>query len=105
MMRLLKEAVTVTEKLAEVSGVAQTRVSVHAGAYVQVSLGQRLNSDGAASANAGLVIIAPDGFGDTWSVKAGDTVTVRGVQMLVAASNEQRQPQTGVLHHVEVQIV
>jgi hypothetical protein len=56
------------------------------------------------SANAGLVVLDPDGFDTSWSLHAGDTVTVRGVELLVSSVAPIYHPRTLALVHVEASV-
>lgn len=107
MQLLASQTLTVTEYTGEdASGNATPRVTAHSGAYSEFSERRVSTSEGALAAGSGLVAFDDTtGWGVTWSLKSGDTVTLPSGRVLnVLSVFPSTNPRTGELHHVEATV-
>jgi len=105
LVTLCAETVTVAERLAaeDASGNATYRTTIHAACFTQVTEAMRWAAGGTLPADAVFVTLLPDGYGETWSLKPGDTVTRSGVSYTVHSQTAVYAPrsQGQRLSHIE----
>ena len=100
---LCAEAVTTTHRTGteDASGNAIVATSSHAAAFTEVTAGMRWAAQGTLPADAVLVVILGEGYGDTWELEPGDSVTRAGIVYPVVNVTAVTNPRTGVLSHIE----
>ncbi|MDZ4181153.1 MAG: hypothetical protein U1E29_18275 [Coriobacteriia bacterium] len=100
---LFDRTVTVTENTGEdASGNMTARVTSLAGSWWSLTEEERRTSTGALSATKVMAVLTPAGFGDTWSVRPGDSLSIDGVSHSVLGATPAYNPRMGVNHHIEV---
>jgi len=93
--------VTIHERIGEADGSAVYSSHDHRAIDVPLSRAEGLTQTGDVRAEKAITHIDPDGFG-TWSVKAGDEITVNGERTRVIDAVPVKRLTTGRVHHVEV---
>lgn len=79
-----------------------TRTVAHNGVHVLVSRTSAFQAQGLSDTDRAIDLIDPDGWGVTWSLKAGDRVVTIDGEMTVTGVTPSRSLRTGILRHIEV---
>lgn len=87
----------------DAQGNETTRTTTHSGVHLLVSRTSTFQPQGLSDSDQAIDLIDPDGWGVTWSLKAGDRVsTVADGEMTVTAVTPTRSLRSGILRHIEV---
>lgn len=86
----------------DANGNETTRTTTHTGVHALVSRSSSFQPQGLSDSDRAIDLIDPDGWGVTWSLKAGDRVSTIDGEMTVTGVVPIRSLRTGILRHIEV---
>ena len=100
---LFDTTATVIERTGEdANGHVTTRTTTHDAAYVEITDADSPGHEGVGTGDTALVALDPAGYGSTWEIKPGDTVTARGDTLTAHEVQVLWNPRLHEYSHVEV---